>query len=100
MKKEVNKAPDDLVELNLELQNKNIELLNAMHTLTKRIDHLINIFEEAAKNLSNVEDDTRVKELTEKLENLLEQNKTISNSLVLLERYVKNRSLETPLRKI
>ena len=99
MKKEGSKAPEDLVELNLALQNKNIELLNAIHGLTKRIDHLINIFEEAAKNISIVEDDTRVKELTEKLENLLDQNKTISNSLILLERYVKSRSLETP-RKI
>lgn len=89
-----------LVDLNLRLQDKNIELLNAMHALTKRMDNLISIFEEAAKNISDVSDDTRVKQLAEKLDSLLEQNKSLANGLLLLERYVRSKSLETPFKKI
>ena len=89
-----------LVDLNLKLQDKNIELMNVMHALTKRMDNLISIFEEAAKNITDVSDDTRVKQLTEKLDSLLEQNKTLANGLLTLERYVRSKSLESPFKKI
>ena len=88
------KAPSDLVHLNMQLQNKNIELLQSMHSLTKRIDNLISIFEEAAKNVSNLDEDNRIKELTDKLETLLDQNKNLANGLMMLEKYVKSKSLE------
>ena len=91
---------NSLVDLNLRLQDKNIELMNAMHALAKRMDNLISIFEEAAKNVSDVSDDNRVKQLAEKLDSLLEQNKTLANGLLLLERYVRSKSLETPFKKI
>ena len=94
------KAPEELIELNLQLQNKNIELLDAMHFLSQRVDKLVSIFEEAAKNVGNVEDDTRVKQLTDKLDSLLEQNKTLANGLLLLEKYVRSKALESPFRKI
>ncbi len=100
MEKKEKSHSTSLVNLNLQLQNKNIELLNAVHSLTKRIDSLIGIFEEAAKNVGNVEDDSRMKQLTEKLEILLEQNKSLANGLVLLERYVRSKALETPFKKI
>ncbi len=89
-----------LAKLNLELQNKNIEMLNAVHLLVKRIDHLISIFEEAAKNVANVDDDNRIKELTSKLDVLLDQNKNLSNSILLLEKYVRTKTLESPFKKI
>ncbi len=89
-----------LVDLNLRLQDKNIELLNAMHALTKRVDSLVSIFEEAAKNVTDVSDDNRVKQLAEKLDSLLDQNKSLANGLLLLERYVRSKSLETPFKKI
>ena len=94
------KVHPSLVDLNLQLQDKNIELLNAMHSLTKRVDHLVSIFEEAAKNVGAVEDDTRVKQLTEKLDVLLEQNKSLANGLVILEKYVRSKALETPYKRI
>ena len=99
-KKEKTHSKDlSLTQLNIQLQDKNIELMNAMHALAKRIDNLVSIFEEAAKNVSNVEDDTRIKQLTEKLESLLEQNKSLANGLLTLERYVRSRALETPFKR-
>jgi len=100
-KKEKTHSKDlSLTQLNIQLQDKNIELMNAMHALTKRIDSLVSIFEEAAKNVSNVEDDTRIKSLTEKLESLLEQNKSLANGLLTLERYVRSKALETPFKRL
>ena len=90
----------DLLDLNLTLQNKNIDLLNAIHSLAERIDKLVEIFEEAAKNLSNANEDTRVDELTKKLDDLLDQNKNLSNGLMMIERYVKTKSLETPFKRL
>src|SRR3989344_885339 len=98
VKQKKEKAPSSLVNLNIELQKKNIELLQAMHALTQRIDNLVNVFEEAAKNVANVEESSRVKDLAVKLEELLEQNKSLANGLLLLERYVRSKSLETNKR--
>ena len=98
VKEKKEKAPSSLVNLNIELQKKNIELLEAMHNLTQRIDNLVNVFEEAAKNVANVEDNSRVRDLAIKLEELLDQNKSLANGLLLLERYVRSKSLETGKR--
>ena len=98
MKEKKEKAPSELLQLNLTLQKKNIELLEAMHYLTQRIDNLVNVFEEAAKNVANVEEDHRIKELATKLEELLDQNKSLANVLLLLERYIRSKSLETNRR--
>jgi translation initiation factor 2 alpha subunit (eIF-2alpha) len=98
MKEKKEKAPSELLQLNLTLQKKNIELLEAMHYLTQRIDNLVNVFEEAAKNVANVEEDHRIKELATKLEELLDQNKSLANGLLLLERYIRSKSLETNRR--
>lgn len=97
-KEKKEKAPSSLVNLNIELQKKNIELLEAMHALTQRIDNLVNVFEEAAKNVANVEDNSRVRDLATKLEELLNQNKSLANGLLLLERYVRSKSIETGKR--
>lgn len=94
IKEKKEKAPSALLQLNIELQKKNIELLEAMHALTQRIDNLVNIFEEAAKNVANVEEDRRIKDLANKLEELLEQNKSLANGLLLLERYIRSKSIE------
>ncbi|MEK6835481.1 MAG: hypothetical protein AABX55_00460 [Nanoarchaeota archaeon] len=85
------RAPDELIQLNINLQNKAIQLMEAMNNLSKRIDRLVNLFEEASKHLSEVEDDTRVKELATKLEELLEQNKNLAHGLLLLEKYVRQK---------
>ena len=85
------RAPSELIELNIALQNKNLELLEAMNNLTKRIDKLVGLFEEAAQHIGEVQEDTKVNELATKLEELLEQNKNLANGLLLLEKYVRQK---------
>ena len=90
-KEKKERAPSELIELNIALQNKNLELLEAMNNLTKRIDKLVGLFEEAAQHIGEVQEDTKVNELATKLEELLEQNKNLANGLLLLEKYVRQK---------
>lgn len=59
----------------------------------ERVDKLVSLFEEASKHVSDVETtEAKIKSLSTKLEELLEQNKTIAQGLLLLEKYVRGRS--------
>lgn len=79
---------DQLVASNIHLQNKTVELMTQMGKLTRRIDHMVGIFEEAAKNIKTEQSAP----LMNKLERLIDQNKNIARGLILLERYVKEKS--------
>lgn len=82
-----------LIENNISLQKKNIELIGSMHSLARKVENLLSIFEEASKHVMEVGEDKRILELTEKLEKLLEQNKTIAGGLLMLERYVREKAM-------
>lgn len=95
------KAIDSLikrVDENIKEQSRiNSETLKSVDTsvdnLTRRIDRLVNLFEEATKHVGEVETgDERIKLLTAKLESLLEQNKTLAKGLLMLEKYVRGKS--------
>lgn len=77
-----------LAENNLALQEKTAELIISVKELTKKIDDMVKIFEEAAKHIKEGTD----RPLMEKLQNLLEQNKTIAKGLIMLEKYVREKS--------
>lgn len=78
-----------LLETNIILQKKSTDLLISMNDLTKKIDKLLTLFETAAKNIEKGE----VGEpLAKKLDFLLEQNKTIARGLILLEKYVRDKT--------
>ena len=79
----------ELLKNNVALQKSTVELLDAMHQLTGRTDRLLSLFEEAAKNIEKGE----LKEpLAEQLESLLEQNKVIARGLVLIEKYIRDKT--------
>ncbi len=80
------------MEHNIILQKKAVEIIDATNQLNKRIDKLLNIFEEASKHVLEVGEDKKILELTDKLEELLEQNKNITKGLTILESYVKNKA--------
>ena len=86
------KSKDDIItqlaENNLALQEKTAELITSIKGLTKKVDDMVNIFEEAAKHIKEGTD----RPLMEKLQGLLEQNKTIAKGLILLEKYVREKS--------
>ena len=78
-----------LIQSSLSLQDKNVELIDAVSKLTKKVDELIGIFEQAAKNIEKGE----VEEpLARKLNVLLDQNKAVARGLVLLEKYVRDKT--------
>ncbi|MBS3149499.1 hypothetical protein J4455_02280 [Candidatus Woesearchaeota archaeon] len=82
-----------LIENNVSLQKASLNLMDSMNTLTKRIDKLVSIFEEASKHITDVElSDERLKNLASKLEGLLDQNKEIARGLILLEQYIRSKS--------
>jgi len=91
-----NKIDDSLVEklvqTNVALDKKSVELIEAMHLLVKKIDALVNIFEEASKHVLEVGEDKRVLDMTDKVEALIKQNEIIAKGLLLLEQYVRSKN--------
>ncbi len=82
-----------LIENNIALQSKIVDLVSSVNNLNKRIGHLVDIFEGAAKDVKEVKGvDEQVSALANKLEMLLEQNKSIAKGLLLLEKYVRGRT--------
>jgi predicted RNase H-like nuclease (RuvC/YqgF family) len=77
-----------LIENNISLQEKNIELINAISKLNNKISEMVDIFNEAAKHIKAGTDEP----LIQKLEKLLDQNKVIANGLILLEKYIREKS--------
>jgi len=86
----------ELIQNNISLQKALIKLVENTDKLNKRIEHLVNIFEEASKHVGEVDND-RMRQLTMKLDGLLDQNRDLAKGLVLLEKYVREKSFNTPL---
>lgn len=78
-----------LAENNLALQDKTAELIASIGKLVKRLDNMVDIFEEAAKNIKSQPGEP----LIAKLNDLLEQNRNLARGLTLLERYVKGKGM-------
>ncbi len=79
----------ELIKTNISLEKKTIELLTSVHELSKKMDQMVDIFTKAAQHIERGD----IKEpLAAKLNELLDQNKKIARGLLLLERYVKEKS--------
>lgn len=79
----------ELIKTNISLEKKVIELLSSVNELTKKMDQMVDLFSKAAQFIERGE----VKEpLANKLNELLEQNKKLARGLLLLEKYVKEKS--------
>ncbi len=85
------KLTHQLIENTVLLQRKDAELMSSVKNLVERIDRMLGVFEEASKHVMEVSEDKRVAELADKLEELLDQNKTIAKGLLMLEQYVRKR---------
>ena len=78
---------------NKDLSRQIALLLESNNQLINRIDKLVSLFEEASKHVGEVEStEEKVNALTNKLETLLNQNKTIAQGLLLLEKYVRGKT--------
>ena len=87
-----NKLAEKLIENSVMLQKKDAELMHSVKELVAKIDKMLSVFEEASKHVMEVSEDKKISELTDKLEELLEQNKTIAKGLIMLEQYVRKRA--------
>lgn len=101
-----NKAEDSinkLIQNNLEMQKVNLQLVESMNKLSNKIGDLIGLFEEAAKNVGVV-DELKIKEetkdLSQRLDELLQQNRDLAKGLLLLEQYIRGRVSEQPMRRL
>lgn len=81
----------ELISMNIQLQHKNTELIGAMSKLTSKINDMVSLFEQAAKDIKQGTDEPLMK----KLEGLLEQNRNIARGLLLLEKYVREKAATT-----
>lgn len=84
---------DTLLKTNIALQKVALDLVKNNNDLIKRIDNLIALFEEASKHVSSGTEEEEIRNLALKLESLLQQNKDLAKALVLLEEYVRGRSM-------
>lgn len=84
-----------LAENSASIQRVSLSLIENVSGLTKRIDKLVSLFEEASKHVGEVElNDDRLKVLAGKLEVLLDQNRDLAKGLLLLEKYIRGRTAD------
>ena len=82
-------AQSQLIENNILLQKKTTELITSVNELSKKIDKMLSLFETAAKSIEHGEIE---EPLAKKLESLIDQNKIIARGLLLLEKYVRDKT--------
>lgn len=88
-----------LIENIIDLQKANLHMIDKFDKLAREIGQLLNLFEVAARsfaqqpsNLSSEKD----KEFLEKIDRLLDQNKTIAKGLTLMEERIRERVYGPP----
>jgi hypothetical protein len=97
IKKTITRAPSiekSLVENLIELQKVHTDLAEKFDKLTKQIADLLALFEMTARSFAThpgVQASEKDKEFLEKIDKLLEQNKTIARGLTLMEERVRER---------
>ncbi|MBT6044494.1 hypothetical protein HOG54_00375 [Candidatus Woesearchaeota archaeon] len=82
---------DELIKHNVALEKVSLELLESMNKMTRRMDRMLSLFEEAAKNIERAEK-LDEKPLAKQISDLVEQNKTIARGLILIERFVRDKT--------
>lgn len=97
MQEKLTEAATDLKHAAVSNNENTQELLNNMGQLITRLDKIFIMFEEASKHVGDVETaEAKIANLSTKLEALLDQNKTIAQGLVLLEKYIRGKTRLEP----
>jgi len=86
---------NELIKSNIELQHKMTDLVIDMKDLTKEVKSMVDLFKQAGEHIKSRKYEDP---LMSKLNDLLEQNKNVANGLLLLEKFVRQKSMtETPM---
>lgn len=94
------KLAESLAENNIILQKKLVdsigatnELIKSTHKLFEQNSEMLKIFKEASKHINDIDvKDESLRPMFRRLDDLLEQNKTIARGLLMLEKYVRDRA--------
>lgn len=95
------KLEDKLIENLIELQKVHTTLLERFDKLTAQISSLLTLFEMTARSFAENpvnQASQKDKEFLEKIDKLLDQNKTIAKGLTLMEERIRGRVYGTPVR--
>ncbi|MBI5803804.1 hypothetical protein HY450_01005 [Candidatus Pacearchaeota archaeon] len=93
-KKLSSELEETLVKNLIELQKVHTDLAEKFNSLTKEISQLLALFEVTAKNFSKnipIGEYEKDKEFLEKIDKLLDQNKTLAKGLMLMEERLRDR---------
>lgn len=85
---------EKIVENLIQLQRVHTDLAEKFDKLSKELSSLLNLFESAAKSFASnpiVQQTEKDKEFLDKIDRLLDQNKTIAKGLTLMEGKIKDR---------
>ena len=86
----------DLIKSNLLLQSKLADLAKSNIDLTKEISGMVNFFKEAGKYMEAESKEEELRPLFEKINELVEQNKTIARGLILIQKYIQSSTPSEP----
>lgn len=87
-----------IVENLINLQKVHVDLAEKFDKLAKEISNLLELFELTAKNFSTTQGEkAKDKEFLEKIDKLLEQNRTIAKSISLMDEKMKANTFQTQI---
>ena len=93
LQEKFSEATYELKTLTASNEKSTAELVENMNSLVLRLDKIFAMFEEASKHVGDVETaEGKIANLSTKLESLLDQNKTIAQGLIMLEKYVRGKT--------
>lgn len=91
----VSKDPTkQLIQLNMLLQSKLIDLIQSNNDLVREIQIMVKFFHEAGERMVVESEEEKLKPLFERLTALLDQNKTIIRGLLLIQKYIRSAATE------
>lgn len=96
---EHNPMEEKILENLIELQKVHINLAEKFDKLAKEISHLLSLFELTAQSFAKnpaVKMNETDKEFLDKIDKLLEQNKTIAKGLTLMEDHIRRKISGSP----
>jgi PAB1-binding protein PBP1 len=86
-------AVDRLIESNISLQHKMTDVFLGVKELNSNVTDLVKIFKSAGEHIKSAKYEDP---MVAKINDLLEQNKNISQALLLLEKFVKDNVANRP----
>jgi len=93
-----NKKPRDpdiqrLIEVSVLSQQTNLTLTKSMNELSRRVDSLVSMFQEAAKNVGDIKDVTKneVDDIAKQLQEVVQQNKDLARGLIALDNFTRRK---------